>query len=194
VALRFYRKATALEPQSLRLWRHHAAAAMRSGRIEEASLCYRTMVRLDGDNPRAYLRVVASYDLLGASKAALDACRAALDRFPNAACLYRQYGHLLLNCGAVHDALRALERAAELSPRHGDTHYFVGLALRRAGRLDDARNALRRALSLRPDDPKLYYALGLCCTPGESGEAAFALLLSGLASELTPPQWASETA
>jgi Flp pilus assembly protein TadD len=98
--------------------------------------------------------------------------------------------------GSIHGALRALERAAELSPRHGDTHYFVGLALRRAGRHEDAREALKRALSLRPDDPKLYYALGLCCTPGEVSGEAESSLLAGLAAEqvtadLAPPHWTS---
>ena len=75
VALRLYRRATALDPHSVRLWRHHAAAAVRSGNLEEASLCYRTIVRLDKDNPRAYARVAASYDLLGSPEAALKACR-----------------------------------------------------------------------------------------------------------------------
>jgi len=195
VALRLYRRATALDPHSVRFWRHHAAAAVRSGNLEEASLCYRTIARLDGQNPRAHARVAASYDLLGASGAALKACRGALKRFPDAACLHRQLGQILLNTGSVDSALRALERAAELSPRHCDTYYFVGLALRRAGRVKDAREALRRALSLRPDDPKLYYALGLCCTPGEERETA-GLLLAGLAAEqavadLAPPQWTS---
>lgn len=198
-ALRLYRRATSLDPHNCRLWRHHAAAAVRSGRLGEASLCYRTLVRLDPGNPRAHARVAATYDLIGSQDAALQACRTALERFPDAACLHRQLGQILLNMGSVHGALRALERAAELSPRHGDTHYFVGLALRRAGRIKDARAALKRALSLRPDDPKLYYALGLCCKPGEVSGEAESSLLAGLAIEqvtadLAPPRWISPVA
>ena len=101
-------------------------------------------------------------------------------------------GRLLLRIGSVPDALRSLQRAAELSPRHYDTHYYVGLALRHAGRMSEARQALRNALSLRPEDPKLYYALGLCCESDADGPEPARLLLEGLTAEqlaagLEPP-------
>jgi tetratricopeptide (TPR) repeat protein len=168
---------------------------VRSGHLEEASLCYRTIARLDSDNPRAHARVAASYDVLGSPRAALEICRSALRQFPDAACLHRQLGQILLSLGSIHGALRSLERAAELTPRHGDTYYFTGLALRQAGRKREAREALRRALALRPEDPKLYYALGLCCNPEERDDAEpVGLLLAGIAAEdpaadLAPPRW-----
>jgi Flp pilus assembly protein TadD len=92
-------------------------------------------------------------------------------------------GRLLLRVGSIPEALRSLQRAAQLSPRHYDTQYYVGLALRRAGRLAEAREALRHALSLRPEDPKLYYALGLCCEAEAHEPECARLLLQGLAAE-----------
>jgi Flp pilus assembly protein TadD len=179
-----------LDARSLRVWRHRAAAAVRVGRVEEACLCYRVMLRLDTTNPRAYLRAAACYIALGSSGAALKVCRDAITRFPDEPSLHRQLGQVLFSRGEVHTALRALSRAAELGPRHCDTQYFVGLALRHVGRRREAREVLRHAVSLRPDDPKLYYALGLCCEPEADGENPVSLLLSGLAAE----QLATESA
>ena len=183
LSLSLYRRAAALDPQNPRIWLHRAAAAVRAGDLQDAGLCYRALVRLDPENPRAYCRLAALYDVLGAPHAGLEICRAGLARVREAACLHRQVGRLLFNTGSVPEALRSLQRAAELSPAHGDTQYYVGLALRQMGRMEEARQALRRALDLRPDDPKLYYALGLCCTHSPQGEPPVSLLLQGLAAE-----------
>jgi tetratricopeptide (TPR) repeat protein len=196
LSLCFYRRATALDGENARIWRHQAAAAMRAGDLHQAARCYRRLARLDADNPRAHCRLAAIYEVVGAPDAGAEVCRSALARMPHASCLHRNYGRLLFYTGGVHSALRALQRAAELSPEHGDTHYFIGLMLRRMGRDGEARRALRRALALRPDDPKLYYALGLCCGPDDSADKSVPLLLEGLAAEelaagLEPPTWMS---
>ena len=193
-ALSLCRRACTLAPGDLRHWRYRAAAAVRSGRLDEAGLCYRTMARLDPRNPRAHARLAGLYELLGAPEAARRVCLDAVCNLPDAACLHRMLGRIFLNLGSIEDALRALHRAAELNPFHCDTQYYVALALRRANRADDARRALRRALALRPDDPKLYYALGLCCSPDRAERDALGLLLEGLALEelatkLVPPRW-----
>jgi len=197
-ALPLYRRACALAPANVRLWRWRAAAAVRSAQLEDAGLCYRTIARLDPGSPRAHARLAALYEILGAPEAARRVCLDALRSLPDAPCLHRQLGRCLLSSGSVPDALRALRRAAELDPFHCDTQYYVALALRRANRTDDARRALRRALALRPDDPKLYYALGLCCSPDQPDPDALGLLLEGLALEelaakFEPPRWPAPT-
>lgn len=180
--LRMFRRATWLQGDSSRLWLRRAAAAMRAGALEEVVVCYRALVRLEPNNPRAYWRLATMYDALGAGGAAVEVCRHGLRRMPQAGCLHRQYAHLLLNAGSLQGALRAFEQAAALNPEHCDTQYYAGLALRQAGRVEEARRALKRALALRPDDPKLYYALGLCCKAAEIQESV-GWLLQGLAAE-----------
>ncbi len=155
---------------------------MRAGIPEEAIACYRALLRLEPDKPRAYWRLAMMYEFLGAAGAALEVCRHGLRRLPDAGCLHRQHAHLLLNSGSVQGALRALTEAGELNSAHYDTQHYVGLALRQAGRLEEARQALEGALARRPDDPKLYYALGLCCSAAEVQESV-GWVLQGLAAE-----------
>jgi len=176
------RRASGLDGGNCRLWRQRAAAPMRAGGLEEGVACYRALLRLEPDNPRAYWRLAMMYEFLGAAGAALEVCRHGLRRLPHAGCLHRQHAYLLLNSGSVQGALRAFAEAGELNLAHGDTQYYVGLALRQAGRVEEARQALKRALVRRPDDPKLYYALGLCCKAAEVQESV-GWLLQGLAAE-----------
>jgi len=194
MALFFYRRATALHGTSIHTWLHRAAASVRAGNLEEAALCYRALVQLDSGNPRSALRLAGIYEAIGAGQPALTVCQQALQRFPEAVCLHRQLGRLLLNSGSVEGALRAFRRAAELNPLHCDTQYYVAIALRRAGRTAEARETLRKAMSLRPSDPKLYYALGMCCSPTTEAKESTELLLAGLSVEqategLTPVSW-----
>ncbi len=155
---------------------------MRTGTCEEAALCYRVLVRMQPDNPRAYWRLAMVYEFLGSPAAAREVCRQGLRKAPQAGCLHRQHARLLVNSGASPEALEALAEAARLTPTQCDTQYYLAVALRQMGRLEEARRALRRAMELRPDDPKLYYALGMCCQAADVQESV-GWLLQGMAVE-----------
>lgn len=57
------------------------------------------------------------------------------------------------------DAIRALERAAELEPESARIHFQLGIALLQLGRKEEARTALERARRLYPSDPAIAAAL-----------------------------------
>src|SRR5262249_61747984 len=57
----------------------------------------------------------------------------------------------LTQLGRPDDALRALERAVELSPNDADLHHACSSVLERFGRRADALAAFERALELDPD-------------------------------------------
>ncbi len=183
-ALRAFRRATALGGEAMRPWLRRAAAAMRAGDCEEAALCYRTLLRMQPENPRAYWRLAMVYEFLGSAAAAREVCRQGVKRIPRAACLLRLYARLSLNSGRPEEALEALARAEEAGPMHCDTQYYLAMTLRQMGRLEEARSALQRAMELRPDDPKLYYALGICCQAADVQQSV-GWLLQGMAVERT---------
>jgi tetratricopeptide (TPR) repeat protein len=53
--------------------------------------------------------------------------------------------------GKVDEAASALERAAQLAPRSGLSHFKLGRALERVGRVAEAEDAYQKSINLRPD-------------------------------------------
>jgi tetratricopeptide (TPR) repeat protein len=90
------RRATALASGNMRHWRRRAAAAMRSGDLAEAALCYRALVRLEPEGPRPYARLAQVYEQMGARRAALEVCCQGLRHHPEARVLHRCLAGLLL--------------------------------------------------------------------------------------------------
>lgn len=69
-------------------------------------------------------------------------------------------GTVLLESGRVDEAIEALERARDLSPRDAATRVNLALALARANLLERAEAELREALALDPTDAEIAYDLG----------------------------------
>ena len=59
------------------------------------------------------------------------------------------------------DALRALQRAAELSPNDVEAHNNLGVSLQESGQSDGAVASYRRALEIKPDYVEAHYNLGI---------------------------------
>src|SRR5215831_10445361 len=77
-------------------------------------------------------------------------------------------GFLLLEDGALDNALRALQRAIELNPSNSTLVALVGEQFFRRGRTKLAREYLGRAVALLPEDNHVLLLLGLVC--GDQGE------------------------
>ncbi|MCC7382472.1 MAG: response regulator [Deltaproteobacteria bacterium] len=67
----------------------------------------------------------------------------------------------------VDRALTDLARAAEVSPRCEDAHFFAGLILAKLGRREEATEKLRRALEINPDSVRAAPALRGLAPPVE---------------------------
>ncbi len=77
-------------------------------------------------------------------------------------------GFLLLEDGALDNALRALQRAVELNPSNSSLVALIGEQFFRRGRTKLAREYLGRAVALLPEDNHVLLLLGLVC--GDQGE------------------------
>lgn len=77
-------------------------------------------------------------------------------------------GFLMLEDGALDGGLKALQRAAELSPGNSPLLSLVGEQCFRRGRTKMAREYLGRAFEIAPDDNHLLLLFGLVC--GDQGE------------------------
>jgi tetratricopeptide (TPR) repeat protein len=88
--------------------------------------------------------------------------------------------------------VRALERAAALSPDNGPLNHFLGVRLFRRGRVAPARDYFARALGADPGNPRLRLLLGLAS--GDEGDAEGARELLTEAARALDPSFAAHCA
>ncbi|HEY8321048.1 MAG TPA: tetratricopeptide repeat protein [Candidatus Baltobacteraceae bacterium] len=85
---------------------------------------------------------------LGRREEALEDFRGALDLVANYPPALTNLGNLLLEEGALDDAIAHYEAAIRSDDLYGVAHQNLGVALKRAGRIDEAVRELRRAARL----------------------------------------------
>lgn len=126
------------------------SALIEMARFDEA------LVALDGGGPAAsepaYMRALRIEILrgLGRKAEALALCEAALTADQEAP-FYRLRGQLYLDDGDAARAVPLLERAAQMSPHHYQSHFLLAKAYAAAGRKADADRMNRRAEEIRKD-------------------------------------------
>ena len=76
--------------------------------------------------------------------------RSTIEENPDSWMAQNNLGALLLASGRVEEAIPHYEKALELDPAVGETHFNLGNALARVGRTDDAIEHYQRALELEP--------------------------------------------
>ena len=75
-----------------------------------------------------------------------------------------------------HEAIEALEAAAEFNPDNAHTWLALGWCHKRVGRLDLAIQSLEEALSIAPDDAIIYYNLACYWSLANNVKLALAYL------------------
>jgi len=73
---------------------------------------------------------------------------------------HNNFATILMDCGAIDEALDHCRRALELSPNHSDWYSNLGEALRRKGRLAEAIQAFREAIDRNPKNADAENNLG----------------------------------
>jgi tetratricopeptide (TPR) repeat protein len=126
------------------------------GRREEALACYEASLRLNPQQPMAYLNLGAVLQQQKRFKDAEDAYRGALRIKPDFALAAVQLGNALRAQGKTADAIASFRKAIEINPDNADIHYNFGLALQDCGRFEEAIASYRNALRLKPDRADIY--------------------------------------
>lgn len=117
-------------------------------------------VQLDPQSALAHAVLAQAYWLNGSDQAAVDEAELALARDENNAEAHRIRGWLYATVeGDLDQALREVQRAAELQPRLWLRHYEQGQILLKAKEYRQALAALNKALDLHPR-PSTFTALG----------------------------------
>ncbi len=136
-----------------------ADLAFRTGNPGAAIAALRTALRMDPHLVGGWINLGMLQHAAGRSTEAETTFRAGLAKLPQAGALYNALGLLYAERRDYGNAVKNLERAAELTPDDARVRYNLSLALERSGRSEAAEAAMRAALSLDPEDPDILYAL-----------------------------------
>lgn len=125
---------------------HYSAgqALLRMNRLDEAEREFRGELRVDPSNALAKYHL--AYTLLERKVGLEEAeklLREAIDFKYDYADARYQLGKLLIEKGAIDEALEQLQIAANLDPKKDYIHYQLSIALRKASRIEEADRALK---------------------------------------------------
>jgi tetratricopeptide (TPR) repeat protein len=133
-----------------------------SGRLDEALRAYEAALTKAPDDTDLELRVGCGYAAGGRTKEAEGLLRRVISLRPTSAEAHHCLGRALLTEGSrLADALRMLERAADLDPHRAEYHLYVGWAANEAGNVSKAESALDKALSLDKGLADAYWQRGV---------------------------------
>jgi len=127
-----------------------ALADHAAGRLAAARSGYQTILSTHPHHARALHSLGVLEKTLGNPVVAVDLISRAIALQP-AAEIYNNLGDALLMLERTDDAVAALERSIQLSPRYFKAFNNLGLARLRQGRIGDAAAALTQAIALKPD-------------------------------------------
>jgi tetratricopeptide (TPR) repeat protein len=132
----------------------------RSGRLADAAVRYRQVIRIEPRNVEA-LRLLGSARVGQGNIADAERWfRKALRVDPDSAAAHIEYGVVLRQLGRLTDAVASYRRALEVKPDYPGAHNNLGIALRDLGRLDEAIASYRRAVEIEPGYAEAHYNLG----------------------------------
>ncbi|HEY6872421.1 MAG TPA: tetratricopeptide repeat protein [Geobacteraceae bacterium] len=97
----------------------------------------------------------------------------------NASCHVR-LAYLLVDKGALEEAMKSFDEALKINPRACDAKTGRGVVLARRGRLQEAEQTLQDALLMNPNPVRTHYELGLVYERLGDQEKAVAELKEGI--------------
>lgn len=157
----------------------------RQGRFAEAEVEYRAAVRLNAHFAPALVNLADLYRQMNRDADALSILREGARAQPDSAALAHSMGLTLFRAKAhPGEALRALQRAAELAPDTPRYGYVYAVALHSAGKAQDALTVLRSVAARHPGDRDVLAALVVYTQ--EAGDITDALHHAERLSAMTP--------
>ncbi len=153
-------------------WLGQAASHHQAGRLKEAELLYRKVLKSDPDNADALhlLGVVAHQS--GHHDAAVDLIAKAINLKSSVAAYHANQGSAYLDGDRAKEAAVCYRRAIALAPENAAAFYNLARALQRLGSLEEAEQACQAAIRHQPVFAEAHMVLGNLVKGAGRGEEA----------------------
>lgn len=136
-----------------------AVAAHKAGRLTEAEITYRKLLRKHPAEPTALHFLALLHFHRGEHAPAIEHLRRSLDRRPHNARGWNDLGGMLIAAGDTEAAKQAYHAATQVAPQSAESWYNLAVCQRRDGEIEPAIDSLRHALACQPDYTRAYDAL-----------------------------------
>ncbi|MFO7181276.1 MAG: tetratricopeptide repeat protein, partial [Pseudomonadota bacterium] len=164
-ALEVFEQVMAADPDFPGLALERGVIYEKLGKSDEALRQYEAARAKAPDDPDLMLRLGCGYAQAGRAKEAEPLLRKVVGLRPTSAETQHCLGRALLAGGSrLAEALRLLERAAELDPHRAEYHLYVGWAANEAGNVSKAQRALNEAIRLHQGLADAYWQRGVLRT------------------------------
>ncbi len=157
-AIESFRKATLINPYSLFNQNELGAAYLQFGEYMKALIAFRRVIELDPDNALGHQNIGALYFQQGKYAESIVEFQEALKLGPGAD-IYSNLGTAYLYLRRYTDAIKALEKAAEMHPSDevivgnlADAYFWSGQRKKAMGAYDRAIDLASKALGVNPKD------------------------------------------
>ncbi|QDS98336.1 tetratricopeptide repeat protein [Adhaeretor mobilis] len=160
-AVRLARAAVRLRPNAANIHLNAAAVLMGSGDLEAARELLEPLVAKNSKEFQPAADLAFVYDRQGNPEKADAMYREAIRRQPSLAEPRQQLVEFLRRHDRPIEALKEMQRVAQLLPKDYQTALALGDVLKATGEFDTAEQEFLRAASLKPNSSEPYYQLGL---------------------------------
>jgi len=155
-AIGSFRRATALQPDSIEARLNLGEALNEIGRHDEAITILKQATREQPDCAEAHDHLGRALLALERNSEAADCHQRAIELNPGVAKSHINLGHALAALGRTRDATLNFARAARIDPASAEAHSSLGVALTELGRPEDGAKACRKAIELNPGDAQAH--------------------------------------
>ena len=139
---------------------HKAAALINQGKLQEAEVICKQLIRINTENHIPYCNLAAAYGMQGRLDECIVLLKKALDINPNLPESHYNLGNALKDQGELTGAIDAYNKALQLKPNYPEAHLNTGVALKKQGDISAAIASFNKALQLKPNYVEAHYNLG----------------------------------
>jgi tetratricopeptide (TPR) repeat protein len=137
-------------------WIRTGATYSKSGRHEDAVICFNKAIEFDPESANAYISKSASLINLGKFEEANISIEKALDIEPYNATIWMVKGGLLVILGEHQGALESFNNSLEIDPNNSDIWSFKGTVLLMLGKYEEANSCFDESLKINPNNPTTW--------------------------------------
>lgn len=152
-------QAALLAPQSPMIQNNLGNVYLKSGRAEEAALCYQRALQYNPNMPETHFNLASIWGRQGKPVQAIQGLETATALKPDFVQAHFSLGNLYKSLGDCTLAIRSYRKAVELAPYSHEAWYGLANALAANQEFAEAETCFRRLLELNPGDESAKFAL-----------------------------------